>query len=292
MGFFVSAGMLTAMLGRSLIRTPRAAQTNRELQSEIVALKRDIARIEDNFHRAERQLQQAQKMEAVGELAGGIAHDFNNILTVVSTTIKMLTDAVADKPDLAAAAKLIADAAGRGNDLTQRLLSFSRLQPLPPREADLNLLVAETMKLAKPALGGRIRVITNFAAGLPAAMVDPTQFTTAVLNLMLNARDAMPDGGTLALETGPVDVEDDAENAALTPGGYIMVAVRDNGSGIPAAIRHRVFEPFFTTKEIGRGSGLGLSMVCKFVKLAGGHVTIDSGEGRGTIVRMYLPQAV
>jgi signal transduction histidine kinase len=283
--------MLASMLGRSLIRTPRAKRTNKELQSEIVALKRDIARIEDNFHRAERQLQQAQKMEAVGELAGGIAHDFNNILTVITATIKVLTDAVADKPDLAAVGKLIVDAAGRGNDLTQRLLSFSRLQPLQPREADLNLLIAETMKLAKPALGEHIRVTTNFAAGLPPAIVDPTQFTTAVLNLTLNARDAMPDGGTLVLETGGVDVDGADANGALAPGGYIMVAVRDNGSGIAAAIRHRVFEPFFTTKEIGRGSGLGLSMVCGFVKDAGGHVTIDSGEGQGTTVRMYLPQA-
>jgi len=286
----LSAGMVS-MLRRAPIRTPGAIRTNKELQSEIVALKRDIARIEDDFKRAERHLQQAQKMEAVGELAGGIAHDFNNILTVITASINVLTDAVADRPDLAAVGKLIVDAAGRGRDLTHRLLSFSRLQPLQPRESDLNLLIAETIKLAKPALGERIRVTTDFAAGLASAAVDPSQFTAAVLNLMLNARDAMPDGGTLVLETGPIDIDEATTNAALTPGSYIVVAVRDNGRGIPTAIRHRVFEPFFTTKEIGRGSGLGLSMVGSFAKQAGGHVTIDSSEGRGTTVRIYLPQA-
>ncbi len=291
MALFISAGLLAAMLGRSSIRTPRANQEDAGgLQTEIAALKRDIATLERNFRDAEQQLHQAQKMKAVGELTGGIAHDFNNILTVITAMIKVLTDAVADKPDLAAVAQLIDDAAGRGSDLTQRLLSFSRMQPLQPRATDLNQLIVETTKLFKPTLGGQIRVTTNFARDLRPARIDPTQFATALLNLALNARDAMPDGGTLALETGNIDIGD-AHPKGIAPGRYATLAVQDNGTGIPAAIRHRVFEPFFTTKEEGHGSGLGLAMVCRFIRQSGGHITIDSEEGVGTTMRMYLPQA-
>jgi signal transduction histidine kinase len=258
-------------------------------QAEIAALKRHVATLERKFRDSERQLQQAQKMEAVGELTGGIAHDFNNILTVITAMIKVLTEAVSDKPDLAAVAKLINDAAGRGSDLTQRLLSFCRMHPLHPRETDLNQLIVDTAKLVKPALGEKIRVVTNFAADLRPATIDPTQFATALLNLALNARDAMEDGGVLELATRNVDI--DEASGRVSPGRYAMIEVRDNGVGIPAAIKHRVFEPFFTTKEVGHGSGLGLSMVCGFVTQAGGEITIDSVEDSGTTVRMYLPRA-
>jgi signal transduction histidine kinase len=261
------------------------------LRSEIATLRRDIERLEQSFRDAERQLVQAQKMEAVGELTGGIAHDFNNILTVITAMIKVLADAVADKPDLAAVAKMINDAAGRGCDLTQRLLSFSRMQPLQPRETDLNLLVAETAKLFKPALGEQIKVEMNFADDLGTVVIDPTLFANALLNLALNARDAMAEDGVLALTSRNVEIDDDAATGRVAPGRYNMLEVRDNGSGIPLAIRHRIFEPFFTTKEEGRGSGLGLSMVCRFIKQSGGEITIDSVEGSGTTVRMYLPHA-
>ena len=258
MGLFISAGLLAAMLGRSLIRTPpRATQEEDDAgdtRAEIAALRRHIATLERNFRDTERQLHQAQKMKAVGELTGGIAHDFNNILTVITAMIEVLTDAVADKPELAAVAKLIDDAAGRGSDLTQRLLSFSRMQPLQPRETDLNQLIVETTKLFKPALGAQIRVTTNFAPDLRPARIDPTQFATALLNLALNARDAMPNGGVLVLETGNADIGD-ADPKGIVPGRYATLAVQDNGTGIPASIRHRVFEPFFTTKEEGHGSG-------------------------------------
>jgi signal transduction histidine kinase len=293
MGLFISAGLLAAMLGRSLIRTPPRATQEEDtggMRAEIAALKRHIATLERNFRDAERQLHQAQKMKVVGELTGGIAHDFNNILTVITAMIEVLTDAVSDKPDLAAVAKLIEDAAGRGSDLTQRLLSFSRMQPLQPRETDLNPLIGETTKLFKPALGAQIRVTTNFAPDLRPARIDPTQFATALLNLALNARDAMPNGGVLVLETANIDIGD-ADPKGIAPGRYAMLAVQDNGIGIPASIRHRVFEPFFTTKEEGHGSGLGLAMVCRFIRQSGGHITIDSEEGRGTTMRMYLPQA-
>jgi signal transduction histidine kinase len=294
MGLFISTGLLAAMLGRTPIRTPRRIDREDaagDLRAEIAALKRDMATLERNFREAERQLHQAQKMKAVGELTGGIAHDFNNILTVITAMIKVLTDAVSDKPDLAAVAKLINDAAGRGSDLTQRLLSFSRMQPLQPRETDLNQLIVETTKLFKPALGAQIRVTMNFANDLRPARIDPTQFATALLNLALNARDAMPDGGALVLETRNVEVDTSDLTHGIPPGRYAMLAVQDNGTGIPASIRPRVFEPFFTTKEEGRGSGLGLSMVCRFIRQSGGRITIDSEEGRGTTMRMYLPHA-
>lgn len=292
MALFISTGLLAAVLGRSSIRTtPRASQGDAsDLKTEIAALKGNIATLERNFRDAEEQLHHAQKMKAVGELSGGIAHDFNNILTVITAMIKVLTDAVSDKPELAAVAKLIDDAAGRGSDLTQRLLSFSRMQPLQPRATDLNQLIGETTKLFKPTLGAQICVTTNFAADLRPACIDPTQFATALLNLALNARDAMPDGGTLALETGNVDIGD-ADPKGIAPGRYATLAVQDSGMGIPSSIRHRVFEPFFTTKGEGHGSGLGLAMVCRFIRQSGGHITIDSEEGRGTTMRMYLPCA-
>jgi signal transduction histidine kinase len=294
MGISISAGLLASMLRRPARAAPRRTdrqETAGELQSEIAMLKRDIDRLERSFRDAERQLLQAQKMEAVGELTGGIAHDFNNILTVITAMIKVLADGVADKPDLAAIAKMINDAAGRGCDLTQRLLSFSRMQPLQPRATDLNLLMAETTKLFKPALGDHIRVETSFANGLGSVMIDPTLFANALLNLALNARDAMPEGGVLALTTRNVDIDHSAASGRVAPGRYAVLEVRDNGMGIPLAIRHRIFEPFFTTKEEGRGSGLGLSMVCRFIKQSGGEITIDSVEGSGTTVRMYLPHA-
>jgi PAS domain S-box-containing protein len=242
---------------------------------------------------AEEQLRQAQKMEAVGQLTGGIAHDFNNMLTVITGTIDLLADAVADKPELAAVAKLISEAADRGAELTGHLLAFARKQPLQPRETDINALVIDSAKLLRPALGERIEIESSLAENLWPALVDPTQLTTALLNLAVNARDAMPGGGKLTLETRNVvlDRSYTEANADVAPGNYVLVAVSDTGSGIPEAIRDKVFEPFFSTKEVGKGTGLGLSMVYGFVKQSGGHVKIYSEEGHGTTIRIYLPQA-
>jgi len=242
---------------------------------------------------AEALMRQAQKMEAVGQLTGGVAHDFNNILTVITGTIGILSEAVADKPELATIARLIDEAAERGAQLTKHLLAFARKQPLQPREIDVNALVLEAAKLLHPTLGEQVQITPLLAADARTAMVDPNQLTSAILNLALNARDAMPDGGKLALETGNVYLDEAyaAMHSEVTVGNHVMIAVSDTGAGIPAANLERVFDPFFTTKEVGKGTGLGLSMVFGFVKQSGGHIKIYSEEGHGTTVKIYLPRA-
>jgi signal transduction histidine kinase len=249
-------------------------------------------RMLDEKSTADLQLRQAQKMEAVGQLTGGIAHDLNNILTVITGTIEILAEAVADRPELAAIAKMIDEAAGRGADLTQRLLAFARKQPLQPREVDVNSLVIEASNLLRPALGEHVEVHMLLAGDASHALIDPSQLTNAILNLALNARDAMPDGGKLTIETCNVSLDSNyaSMNNDVIAGNYVMVAVTDSGHGIPASILDHVFEPFFTTKDVDKGSGLGLSMVYGFVKQSNGHIKIYSEEGHGTTVRIYLPQ--
>jgi len=242
---------------------------------------------------AEAQLRHVQKMDAVGQLTGGVAHDFNNILTVITGTIGILEEAVAGQPQLAAVAKLIDEAAERGANLTKHLLAFARKQPLQPVELDVNALVLEAAKLLHPTLGEHIEITPLLAEDAWTALADPNQLATAVLNLAINARDAMPDGGKLALETSNVFLDENyaSMHNEVTPGNYVMIAVSDTGTGIPPALLERVFEPFFTTKEVGRGTGLGLSMVFGFVKQSGGHIKIYSEEGHGTSVKIYLPRA-
>jgi PAS domain S-box-containing protein len=241
----------------------------------------------------EEQLRHAQKMESVGQLTGGIAHDFNNMLTVITGTIDILAEAVADKPQLAAIAKLISEAADRGAELTAHLLAFARKQPLQPREIDVNILLVESAKLMWPTLGEQIEIEPMLADDVWPALVDPNQLTSALLNLAINARDAMPNGGKLMLETKNVVLDQSFAKMSsdAKPGSYVMIAVSDTGSGIPEAIRERVFEPFFSTKGVGKGSGLGLSMVYGFVKQSGGHIRLYSEEGHGTTVKLYLPRA-
>jgi PAS domain S-box-containing protein len=242
---------------------------------------------------AEAQFRQSQKMDAIGQLTGGVAHDFNNILTVITGTIGILADAVAEDPQLSAVAKMIDDAAERGASLTRHLLAFARKQPLQPREIDVNTLVVETIKLLRPTLGEQIQITPQLAADAWPALVDPNQLTTAILNLSLNARDAMPGGGKLVVETGNVHLDEGyvAMNRDVAVGNYVMVAVSDTGTGISPDNLERVFDPFFTTKEVGKGTGLGLSMVFGFVKQSNGHIKIYSEVGHGTTVKTYLPRA-
>jgi signal transduction histidine kinase len=258
------------------------------------ALVEEKDRLLDEKNDADVQLRQAQKMEAVGQLTGGIAHDLNNILTVIIGTIDILAEGVADRPELVAVARMIDEAAARGADLTQRLLAFARKQPLQPREVDVNSLVTQAAQLLRPTLGEQIEVHMKLAGDATHALIDPSQLTNAILNLALNARDAMTDGGKLIIETGDV-VLDDAYaslNRDVAAGNYVMVSVTDSGHGIPADVLEHVFEPFFTTKDVDKGSGLGLSMVYGFVKQSHGHIKIYSEEGQGTTVRIYLPQVV
>jgi len=242
---------------------------------------------------AEAQIRQAQKMDAIGQLTGGVAHDFNNILTVITGTIGILGEAVADRPELASIAKLIDDAADRGAQLTKHLLAFARKQPLQPAEIDVNALVLEAAKLLHPTLGEQIEIYPKLADDAWPALVDPNQLTTAILNLALNARDAMPHGGKLTLETRNIYLDEGyaSMHSEVAVGNYVMAAVSDTGIGISAAHMERVFDPFFTTKEVGKGTGLGLSMVFGFVKQSGGHVKIYSEEGHGTSVKIYLPRS-
>lgn len=239
---------------------------------------------------AEDRIRHAEKMEAIGQLTGGIAHDFNNILTVITGTIEILAEAVADKPPLSAITRMIDDAASRGAELTQHLLAFARKQPLQPREVDINTLIVDTAKLLRPTLGEQIEIESVFDEDTCVANVDPNQLTTAVLNLALNARDAMPRGGKLILETGLAVLDDAyAGKNDVRPGRYAMIAVSDTGVGIPADMLDKVFDPFFTSKGPGKGTGLGLSMVYGFVKQSAGHIKIYSEEGHGTTIKMYLP---
>ncbi len=242
---------------------------------------------------AEAQMRQAQKMDAIGQLTGGVAHDFNNILTVITGTIGILAEAVSDKPEMVSIARLIDDAAERGAQLTKHLLAFARKQPLQPVEIDINSLIVEAAKLLHPTLGEQIEISPKLSQEVWPTLVDPNQLTTAVLNLALNARDAMPNGGKLVLETRNVNLDDDYArmHSEVIPGDYVMVAVSDTGSGIPAGLIERVFDPFFTTKEVGKGTGLGLSMVFGFVKQSGGHVKVYSEEGHGTTVKIDLPRS-
>ena len=242
---------------------------------------------------AEAQIRHVQKMDAIGQLTGGVAHDFNNILTVITGTIGILEEAVAGQPELVAIAKLIDEAAERGANLTKHLLAFARKQPLQPIEVDVNRLTLEAAKLLHPTLGEHIVITPILAEDAWTALVDPNQLTTAILNLALNARDAMPNGGKLTLESRNVFLDENyaSMHSEVTVGHYVMVAVSDSGTGIPAALVERVFDPFFTTKEVGKGTGLGLSMVFGFVKQSGGHIKIYSEEGHGTSVKIYLPRA-
>src|SRR5471032_1627529 len=242
-------------------------------------------------HAAEDQLRQAQKMEGVGQLTGGIAHDFNNILFVILAN----TDALLEDADLSADTKDRLDhidkAVQRASTLTGQLLSFSRKQPLQPQQTDLNDLVNETGTLLRRALGAQIAIESVLSDDLCVANVDRSQLQTALVNLCINARDAMPDGGRLLIETYHVvlDEEDVASTPDATAGTYAVIAVTDTGEGIPPETLAKVFEPFFTTKEVGKGTGLGLSMVYGFIKQSNGHIKIYSEVGKGTLVKLYLP---
>jgi signal transduction histidine kinase len=241
----------------------------------------------------EQQLRQSQKMEAIGQLTGGIAHDFNNILTVITGIIEIVADGVADRPELAAVVTMIDDAATRGAELTRLLLAFARKQSLQPRSTDINALVIDTARLLQPALGGQIEIVSMLAEDACLATVDRAQLSSALINLAVNARDAMPGGGKLTLQTANVILDETygQANPDAKPGPYVMVAVSDNGVGIPAELRDKVFEPFFTTKDSGKGTGLGLSMVYGFIKQFSGHIKIYSELGQGTTVKLYLPRS-
>jgi PAS domain S-box-containing protein len=240
----------------------------------------------------ERQLRQAQKMEAIGQLTGGVAHDFNNLLAVVIGNLELLSDRTGDDARMQRIVQEAINAAERGAGLTRRLLAFARRQALSPTATDVNALVAGMAPLLQRALGETVAVEFATAAGLWPALVDASQLENAILNLSINARDAMPSGGKLRISTANAVLDRDytGQHAEVAPGDYVSICVSDTGTGIAPEILDQVFEPFFTTKEVGKGSGLGLSMVFGFVKQSGGHVRIYSEPGLGTSVTLYLPR--
>ncbi len=242
----------------------------------------------------EEQLRQAQKMEAVGQLTGGIAHDFNNILAVVLGNLDLMSEHVKDHEECANLAFKAIRAAERGALLTQRLLAFSRKQPLMPRPTDVNRLIRSIEDLLRRAIGEQNELEFVRAAGLWRCEVDPSQVENALLNMAINARDSMLDGGKLTLETANAYIDDEYAAAQLevTPGQYVMIAVTDTGTGMSSSVKARIFEPFYTTKEAGQGSGLGLSMVYGFVKQSCGHISVYSEEDEGTTIKIYLPRAM
>jgi signal transduction histidine kinase/HAMP domain-containing protein len=237
----------------------------------------------------EEQLHQSQKMEAVGQLTGGVAHDFNNLLTVVSGNFELIEDA-ADNGRVRELAAAGLRAAGRGAKLTAQLLAFSRRQKLNPKLVCADRLISEFQGIICQAAGGGCEVKLRTDEGLWQCHVDPSLLETALLNLALNARDAMPDGGVLEVEIRNVVLDEEAVAGHL-PGSYVRLSVKDTGCGMPPEVRDQIFEPFFTTKEVGKGTGLGLSMVYGFVRQSGGHVTVESTPGAGTTVALYLPKA-
>jgi PAS domain S-box-containing protein len=241
----------------------------------------------------EAELRQSQKMEAVGRLTGGIAHDFNNLLSVIIGNMQLLTRSLQQTPRLLRQAETALNAAMRGGELIKRLLAFARQQVLEPKTVDLNALIGGMYELLRRSLTGDIEIQRQLAEDTWFTRADPGQLENAVLNLVINARDAMPNGGVITIGTRNVTIG--AERApredGLAPGEYALLEVVDTGAGMPPETLKRVFEPFFTTKELGKGSGLGLSMVYGFVKQSGGHVNITSAPQQGTTVQLYFPRS-
>jgi len=266
--------------------TEALATLNAELERRVAERTAERDRVEDA-------LRQSQKMEAVGQLTGGLAHDFNNLLTGITGSLELLRDRLAQgrTEGLNRYVDAAQDAARRAATLTHRLLAFSRRQTLDPRPTDTNRLVAGMDDLVRRTMGPSIKVEAVGAGGLWTVLVDPNQLENALLNLCINARDAMPDGGQLTVETGNrwLDARSAAERE-LAPGQYVSLCVSDTGTGMSPEVIRRAFDPFFTTKPIGQGTGLGLSMIYGFVRQSGGQARIYSEPGSGTMVCLYLPR--
>jgi signal transduction histidine kinase/CheY-like chemotaxis protein len=282
----VALALTGSALAYWIANTRRAA---RELAVANSALQNSIAERDA----AEQQVRQMQKMESIGQLAGGIAHDFNNMLAVITSGISLARRRMA--PSEKEADGFLASAlegAHKAATLVRRLLAFSRQQPLAPEAVDANKFVAGMSELIARSLGEAVRMETVLGGGLWVTLADPAQLETSILNLCVNARDAMPEGGRLTLETANCHLDDRYSrlHPGVPPGQYVLIAVSDTGTGMSPDVAAKAFDPFFTTKEIGKGTGLGLSQVFGFVRQSGGHVKIYSEPGQGTTVKIYLPR--
>lgn len=293
-GMAVSAVLIT-LLGVLALRTAyrRVAEATESQQALSAVNRRLIAEGQDR-EAAEAQLRQMQKMESMGQLTGGIAHDFNNMLAIVIGSLDIARRRLAPDADPHVAKSIgnAAEGAQRAAQLTARLLAFSRQQPLDPQPTDVNKLVGGMSELLRRTIGESIRVETVLAGGLWRASIDASQLESAIINLCVNSRDAMPTGGRLTIETANAHL-DDAYAAAqrdVVAGQYVMVSVTDSGTGMPPDVVERAFDPFFTTKGVGKGTGLGLSQVFGFIKQSRGHVKIYSEPGEGTVIKIYMPR--
>jgi len=265
-------------------------------QRHFVGMLRDLTRQKQEQAermRLEEQLHQAQKMEAIGCLTGGMAHDFNNLLSIIIGNTDLLRDLEINDPEAEELMQNVLDAAFRGAELTRRLLAFARQQPLRPRWIDVNQLVSGIIQLLSRIIGENIEIALSLSSEVLPIVADPAQLEAAIANLVTNARDAMPGGGSLAVSTGNCRFDADHVTPALelAPGHYVMIEVRDTGSGMTPEVMNRMFEPFYTTKERNKGSGLGLSMVFGFIKQSGGHIDVSSEPGVGTTFRLFLLRA-
>ena len=270
---------------------------------ELGALRRVIVSARDvtERRRLEQQLHQSQKMEAVGQLTGGVAHDFNNLLTLVMGGLEMIGRQMTNLPDPLALTRMergrdmAMQGAKRAASLTTRLLAFSRQQALTPQALDANKLVEDICELLRRTLGEAIVLETMLGDRLWRTYADANQLENALLNLGLNARDAMPDGGKLIIETANATLDKayvSSLSESIEPGEFVLIAITDTGTGMDKTTRERAFDPFFTTKEVGKGTGLGLSQVYGFARQSAGHVKIYSEIGEGTTVKIYLPRSV
>jgi signal transduction histidine kinase/CheY-like chemotaxis protein len=285
----IAAGALGSFLTRRSFRElafahDRLSNTNEQLVEQ-----------QTRREAAENQLRQGQKMEAIGQLSGGIAHDFNNMLGVISGSLDLMRRHIA-KGDFAIARYLDAalEATKRSAALTHRLLAFARQQPLAPEALDVNRLITAMSGLLRSTLGEQVRIESVNGGGLWVTKADAHQLENAILNISINARDAMPEGGKLTVETANAYLDDAyaRANVDVEPGQFVMIAISDTGTGMPSETLARVFDPFFTTKPPGTGTGLGLSQVFGFVKQSHGHIKIYSEVGAGTTVKIYLPRCI
>ncbi|WP_210271979.1 PAS domain-containing hybrid sensor histidine kinase/response regulator [Microvirga subterranea] len=279
-----------------LLARQKAEQATEELRRLNETLEERVAQEVAERLKAEDALRQAQKMEAVGQLTGGIAHDFNNLLTIIVGNIELIQRRLPEGHErLQRATDHAMEATRRAATLTQRLLAFSRRQPLDPKPIDANKLVAGMSELLRRTLGETVVLEAVLAGGLWRTQADPNQLENAIVNLAVNARDAMPSGGKLTIETANARLDEayvEALAEPVPPGQYVQVSVSDTGTGMDKATMERVFEPFFTTKEAGKGTGLGLSQVYGFVRQSNGHVRIYSELGEGTTIKIYLPRLI
>lgn len=301
--FFLSTSLMIALIIESVFRAhddrmavaDQLARLNAGLDDLVAERTRQLEKETDDRRAAEARLHQSEKMDAIGHLTGGIAHDFNNMLAIITGSLDLAKRRMGIEADSRIVSHIdnAASAAERAAALTHRLLAYARKQPLAPSRLDVNVLVGSVHALLERTLGEQVTIDMQLDSTLWPAHADQTQLETAIINLAVNARDAMPDGGRLMIETGNVALDEAycRRHEDLSPGEYVRIAISDTGIGMSPEVLARALDPFFTTKDVGKGTGLGLSQVYGFLKQSGGHLNLYSEQGKGTTIKLYLPRA-